>query len=248
MVVRRYPIPRSLYWKCTAMSNATISKGTSKSYWCIKPYIWFWDLGWWHRCHTFDITSRLRPLYAADKTLLMCLVSSTMPSKHASVHLRQYFFHLVAGDCNIYTVPENSSAGVCQSILASFSQLPAYWCPWLLPTAIRKIRNSWNVSGFSFSLVSRNLRHTLRRLLSCSWSVRPMTVVSSRPSKVRPVRTGSMSRSKVAGALHSPKDMTLNCHSPRPLENAPTWSILGLRAYLRYKLSFGFLNAEDGTK
>jgi len=78
-----------------------------------------------------------------------------------------------------------------------------------------------------------------------------MAVTSSRcarqPSKVRPVRTDSTSRSNVAGALHSPKGMTLNCHSPRPFENAPTWSILVLQAYLCYKLSFGFLNAEDGT-
>ena len=31
----------------------------------------------------------------------------------------------------VVTAPENSSAGVCQLVLASFSQLPAFWVPWL---------------------------------------------------------------------------------------------------------------------
>jgi len=59
--------------------------------------------------------------------------------------------------------------------------------------------------------------------------------------------TDSMSRSNVAGALQSQKGMTMNFHSPCPFENASTQSLLGLQAYLDYKLSFGFLNSEDGA-
>jgi len=61
------------------------------------------------------------------------------------------------------------------------------------------------------------------------------------PSNVRPLRTGSMNRSNVAAALQSPKSMTVNCHSPCKFENVPTRSVLGLHAYLSYKLSFCFL-------
>jgi hypothetical protein len=39
-------------------------------------------------------------------------------------------------------------------------------------------------------------------------------------SYVRPRRTVSISRSKVAGALQRPKGMTINCHKPCPVENA----------------------------
>jgi hypothetical protein len=56
-----------------------------------------------------------------------------------------------------------------------------------------------------------------------------------------------MNRSNVAAALQSPKSMTVNFHSPCTFENFPTRSVLGLQAYLGYKLSFGFLNPEDGT-
>jgi hypothetical protein len=67
------------------------------------------------------------------------------------------------------------------------------------------------------------------------------------PSKVRPLRTDSISRSNVAGALQSQKGMNVNFYSPFPFENAPKRSLLGIQAYLGYKLSFGFLNPEDGT-
>ena len=78
-----------------------------------------------------------------------------------------------------------------------------------------------------------------------------MTVMAFRcarqPSNVRPLMTDSMSRSNVAGALQSLKSMTVNCHSPCPVENTPTRSLLGIQSYLGYKLSFGFLNPENGT-
>lgn len=36
----------------------------------------------------------------------------------------------------------------------------------------------------------------------------------------KPYRTDSMSLSNVAGALHKPKGITVNCHKPSPVEKA----------------------------
>ena len=68
------------------------------------------------------------------------------------------------------------------------------------------------------------LWNTVQKLTRCSWKVWPDTRTSSMYTNVtwrgRPARTRSVNLSNVAGALHKLKGMTVNCHSPFPIENA----------------------------
>jgi hypothetical protein len=69
-----------------------------------------------------------------------------------------------------------------------------------------------------------NLLNTFRKLSRCSWNVRPIMITSSKYTRqelyVRPRNTVSISLSEVAGALQSPKGMTVNFHNPWPIEKS----------------------------
>ena len=73
-------------------------------------------------------------------------------------------------------------------------------------------------------MTSRNLSRTCRKLLR--WSTKDFPVMSMSSKYIRhtcvgsPCNTCSINLSKVAGALHRPNGMTLNCQRPIPVENA----------------------------
>src|SRR5436189_4044431 len=74
------------------------------------------------------------------------------------------------------------------------------------------------------------------------WSskVFPTTIMSSRYTRHvfqdNPFNTLSMSLSKVAGALHNPKGITLNCHRPDPIVKAVFSRSSGARPTCQYPL------------
>ena len=95
--------------------------------------------------------------------------------------------------------------------------------PWLLKMCPRKLTSCCNKIHFfwlSFKLASFSRMNISFKFYMCSSNVFENTIISSRKIKQlthnNPDKTRSINRSKVAGALHSQKGMTVNCHKAPP--------------------------------
>ena len=100
MTIKRYLFPCCCLGKpqqCQLWSSRRVFQRVGAS----GPDFWFWDLHWRHRCQTVDTTSQCRLLSAVNNVAGPCGWSFFSPKvsfKCASVHLRQHFLHLAAGD------------------------------------------------------------------------------------------------------------------------------------------------------
>ncbi len=95
--------------------------------------------------------------------------------------------------------------------------------------------------GLSFSLASFNLLNTERKLVRCAGNDFPGIIMSSIYTKhedhCRPASTASISLWKVAGALHSPKGITLNSNRPSCVQKAVLSLSSGLTSTCQYPLN-----------
>ena len=107
--------------------------------------------------------------------------------------------------------------------LSGSGDIPFLLTTW--PRYFTSLMKRWHFLGERFSFAVLSLSKTFCRLVS-SWEKDCPGTGYRQGTQVlwtcrgRPASTSSISRSKVAGPLQSPNGMTLNCHSPWPVEKA----------------------------
>ena len=106
------------------------------------------------------------------------------------------------------------------------------------PKYVTCFPNNTHFLAFSFNPAEWSFSKTSSRLYSISSNVFPYTITSSKYTRhtchCRPDKTVSISRSKVAGALHSPNGMTLNSYNPSRVAKAVLFLSTGSSSTCQY--------------